>query len=772
MGKSLVIVESPAKAKTLSKYLGSEYEVKASVGHVIDLPEKSLGVDLEQDFKPTYQVIPGKGKVVAGLKQAAKNADRVYLAPDPDREGEAIAWHVASVLNKSEDKIHRVLFNEITKKAVLAAMSNPAPLNRHLFESQQARRILDRLVGYQISPILWRVIRRGLSAGRVQSVAVRLVCEREEQIRAYQTKEFWSITADLSRHAEEHFSARLWSVDKLKVVTQPDSEAERDDRFWIKTADEADRILAELKKIESYRVQQVERKKRRKNAPPPFITSTMQRDAAVRFGWSAKKTMRVAQTLYEGVDIGKEGTVGLITYMRTDSTRLAGDACADARKYIEKEYGKEYLPEAPIRYTRKKGNVQDAHEAIRATSAYRRPKSLEHCLDSDQLKLYRLIWSRFVACQMKAAVYDQTTVDIVAGPRYIFRASGSVMRFPGFTAVYTESYEQNGSSAEGEGAEEALPDLNEGDSTEVHKIDSRQRFTQPPPRFTESSLIRELESDGIGRPSTYASIMSTIIDKGYVERIKKALKPTDLGFAVTSLLVERFPGILNVKFTAKMESLLDEVEEGRQYWLDVMKGFYSDFKPALDSAMANRQKLVISTEVECDKCGSKMVIRWSRHGQFLGCSNFPKCNNIKQFKRDEKGDIQILAEEVTTETCSLCGKPMVKKKGRYGPFLACSNYPECNGIKPLTTGIACPRPNCKGELAYRTTRKGKVFYGCTAYPECDFATWDRPLDMACPDCKARPLYEKALRNRPGYIYCSSCKGKFKEEKLTAQGEGS
>jgi len=770
MGKSLVIVESPAKAKTLNRYLGSDYEVKASVGHVIDLPEKSLGVDLKNDFKPTYKVIPGKGKVVAGLKKAAKTADQVYLAPDPDREGEAIAWHVASVLGKSEDKVHRVLFNEITKSAVLEAMSQPTRLNRNLYEAQQARRILDRLVGYQISPILWKVIRGGLSAGRVQSVAVRLVCEREEKIRAFQPKEYWGISAELSKPARDHFSAKLWSVDSLRLVTKPDTEAERADRFWIRNAGEAETIVAELRQARDYRVSRVEQKKRLRRAAPPFITSTMQRDAAVRFGWTARKTMRVAQSLYEGIDIGSEGTVGLITYMRTDSTRLADVACAEARKLIAADFGNNYLPAAPLRYQRKKGNVQDAHEAIRATSAFRRPGSLEAFLDPDQLKLYKLIWSRFIACQMNAAVYDQTQVDIEAGARYLFRASGSVLRFAGFTAVYTESYEKNGSNHEAEAAEKQLPDLVEGDQLGVHRLEPRQFFTQPPPRFTESSLIRELEADGIGRPSTYASIMSTIIDKGYVERKKGTLRPTELGFAVTKLLVERFPGILNVKFTAKMEDLLDQVEEGREQWLNVLKGFYGDFKPALDTAMAQRQKLTIPTEVKCDKCGAGMVIRWSRLGQFLGCSNFPNCNNIKQFERDEKGNIQVIPEEVSTELCERCGKPMVKKPGRYGPFLACSNYPECSGIKPLTTGIACPRKGCKGELAHKTTRRGKVFFGCTRYPDCDFATWDRPLDQACPDCGARPLYEKTPRNRAGYLYCSSCKGKFSKDDLPPRGE--
>ncbi|MEA2064636.1 MAG: type I DNA topoisomerase [Gemmatimonadota bacterium] len=771
MGKSLVIVESPAKAKTLGRYLGKDYEVKASVGHVIDLPQKNLGVEIDKDFKPTYRMIPGKGKIVSDLKRAAGRADQVYLAPDPDREGEAIAWHVASLLDKSQDKVHRVMFNEITKQAVLEAMSHPAPLNRNLFEAQQARRILDRLVGYQISPILWKMLRGGLSAGRVQSVAVRMVCEREEEIRAYVIKEYWSVVAEAStRGSEERFTARLWSVDSLRLLTRPDTEAHRKDRFWIRDEAESKEIANQLNQVDNYRVAGVERKERKRSTSPPFITSTMQRDAAARFGWSARKTMMVAQSLYEGVDIGAEGTVGLITYMRTDSTRVSDTALKEVRGLIAKTYGKSFLPAKAIHYRQKKGNVQDAHEAIRPSSSLRRPDALKRSLTPDQQKLYRLVWSRFVASQMKAAIYDQTTVDIEAGPRFVFRATGSIMRFTGFTAAYTESYERNnagnGLNSQGEeGAQSLLPELHEGDLLDISKLEPRQHFTQPPPRFTESSLIRELESNGIGRPSTYAAIMSTIVDKGYVERVKSTLNPTELGFVVTGLLVERFPGILNVKFTARMEDLLDRVEEGNHNWLDVLKDFYRDFKPALESAQSQTGKIAVSTDVDCGKCGAKMVVRWSRHGQFLGCSNFPECKNTDQFERDEKGNIRIVAPEVSKEKCPSCGKAMVKKNGRYGPFLACSDYPDCNTIKPLALGIACPAKGCTGELVQKGTRKGKVFYGCNRYPECDYATWDRPLTAACPECKAKSLCEKTPRKGPKYIYCSSCKTKFKEEDL-------
>ncbi len=771
MSKNLVIVESPAKARTLGKYLGEGFEVRASMGHVIDLPEKKLGVDLDHDFQPTYQVIPGKNKVINELKRAAGAAGEIFLAPDPDREGEAIAWHLAGILGRDSARVHRVMFNEITKNAVLAAMQHPTTLNKSLFEAQQARRILDRLVGYQISPLLWKTVRRGLSAGRVQSVAVRMVCEREREIQEYIQKEYWSIEALLATELKERFEARLYSVDGLRLVTRPDTEGERKDRFWVQDADTANALAAELRVIARYTVRQVERKEKRRSAPPPFITSTMQREAAVTFGWPAKKTMQVAQTLYEGVDLGAEGTVGLITYMRTDSTRLAETAIEEARALIAKEFGEQYVPEKPIHYVSKKGNVQDAHEAIRATSAFRRPEQVRRHLTPDQNKLYSLVWARFVACQMKAAVYDQTAVDIEAGPRFILRAVGSIMRFAGFTRVYHESLEKtqakngNGDGAETESDEDRLlPPLEEGQKVAPLEVTPNQHFTQPPPRYTESSLIRELEANGIGRPSTYATIMSTILDKGYVERLKGALKPTELGFTVNSLLVEKFPDILNVKFTARMEGRLDEVEEGQQDWHAVLREFYDSFKPALETALANRQKVTVSTEIACEQCGAPMVIRWSRHGEFLGCSNFPQCKNTRQFKRDERGGLQIVSEQVTGETCSKCGSPMARKNGPYGPFLACTNYPACSEIRPLTTGIACPREGCKGELSERRSRRGKTFWGCTAYPACDYASWDRPIDAVCPTCGARPLFEKTGR-RMHYIYCEACKGKFSEEQL-------
>ncbi|MEA1997113.1 MAG: type I DNA topoisomerase, partial [Gemmatimonadota bacterium] len=588
-------------------------------------------------------------------------------------------------------------------------------------------------------------------------------------------KEYWSITADLLTQSSEPLSAKLWTVSGLKVVTRPDTEGDRKDRYWIKDSEEAERIAGELSDESVYKVARVEKKEKKRNPQPPFITSTMQREAAVRFGWPARKTMQVAQSLYEGVELGAEGATGLITYMRTDSTRLADSAVAEARKLILADYGERFLPKKPKSYTTKKGKIQDAHEAIRPTSAYRRPDKMKPFLNSDQARLYRLIWSRFVACQMTAAVYDQTTVDIAAGDggSYILRVTGSVMRFTGFTAVYIENLEKE-TSANGErnGEDNLLPELEKGDILNLVKISPRQHFTQPPPRFTESSLIRELEANGIGRPSTYASIMSTILDKGYVQRLKGALKPTDLGFAVNGLLVERFPSILNVKFTARMESMLDHVEEGRQDWLKILEEFYGDFKPLLENALSQRKKVTVETDVVCDKCGAKMAIRWSRHGEFLGCSAYPECKNIKQFERDDEGRIKITGQEVTEHKCSKCGSPMVRKNGRYGPFLSCSRYPECKEIKPLSTGIPCPKKGCDGEITEKKTKRGKTFYSCTRYPECDFASWDRPLDYSCTNCGARPVYEKSSRAGGKYIQCKECRTRLKEEDLAREAEGS
>ncbi|MBW7996858.1 MAG: type I DNA topoisomerase [Candidatus Glassbacteria bacterium] len=767
MGKNLVIVESPAKAKTLERYLGKDYSVKASMGHVIDLPVKELGVDLENEFKPTYQVIRGKSKVISELKKAARDADEIFLAPDPDREGEAIAWHLASVLSKDDKRIHRVMFNEITRNAVLEAMDHPQKLNRSLFEAQQARRILDRLVGYKISPLLWKRVRSGLSAGRVQSVAVRIVCEREEEIRRYQQKEYWSILAGLLSGGKNRFEAKLWTVDGKRVVTRPDEEAGRDDRFWITDQELADSLAVQLRGAGQGRVAEVERKQKKRNPQPPFITSTMQREAAVRFGWPARKTMQVAQGLYEGIELRGEGATGLITYMRTDSARVAESAIGQVRGLIKQEYGDKYLPDRPNRFSKGKkgGKVQDAHEAIRPTGVNRTPDAMKRYLNADQQKLYTLVWSRFVASQMKPAVYDQTTIDIEAAGRFVLRATGSVMKFPGFTRVYTENLEKKG-AGNGNGEDRLLPEVEAGEVLGMETIEPRRHFTQPPPRFTESLLIRELESNGIGRPSTYASIMSTITDKGYVQRLKGSLRPTDLGFAVTALLVDRFPGILNVQFTARMENLLDEVEEGRKDWHKLLEEFYGDFEPALENAKKQRGKVVVETDVDCDKCGSKMVIRWSKHGAFLGCSSWPECKNIKQYERGDDGEIRIIEEQATGIECDKCGSPMIKKQGRYGPFLACSNYPACSNIKPLTTGVKCAREGCDGELVQKKTRRGKTFFSCSNYPDCDYATWDRPLAGACPSCGAKSLFQKIFRGgRSGGAYCESCKGKFSMEEI-------
>ncbi len=766
MAKNLVIVESPAKAKTLGKYLGDGFEVRASMGHVIDLPEKELGVDVDHGFRPSYEVIRGKQKVISELKRAAKGADQVFLAPDPDREGEAIAWHLAGILGKEDGHIHRVRFNEITKHAVLEAMQHPTAVNRSLFEAQQARRILDRLVGYQISPLLWKMVKRGLSAGRVQSVAVRMVCEREREIQQYQQKEYWSVLAAFLTGKRESLESKLWEVGRLRLVTRPDTEADRKDRFWIRDEQTAGRIAGELRGTDGYRVLAVERKEKKRNPPPPYITSTLQREAALSFGWPAKKTMQVAQTLYEGIDLGSEGAVGLITYMRTDSTRLADSAVAEVRQLIAREFGEKYLPKHPNSYVSRKGKVQDAHEAIRATSAFRLPDHVRRFLSPDQFKLYSLVWSRFVACQMNPAVYDQTTVDIAADPeQYLLRASGSVMRFAGFTKVYIEHLELDLPAAgAGEEDEGLLPALQEGDRLDLERVTPRQHFTQPPPRYTESSLIRELEANGIGRPSTYATIMSTIMDKEYVQRIKGALRPTDLGFTVNDLLVEKFPEILNVKFTAQMEGSLDEVEEGRRDWIELLGGFYGSFKPTLDKVKTEKKRVTIQTGIDCNLCGAPMVIRWSRMGEFLGCSKFPDCKNIKPFERDEEGGIRVVEEELTETRCEKCGARMLKKHGRYGPFLACSRYPDCSFIKPLSTGVGCPREGCSGELVQKKTRRGKVFYGCTGYPDCDFASWDRPLDRPCPSCGARPLFEKTTRGgKFMHLHCPACKAKLGKE---------
>jgi DNA topoisomerase-1 len=775
-GPSLVVVESPAKAKTIKKYLGRSYDVKASVGHVKDLPKSKMGVDVEKGFLPDYDVIKGKAKVLSEIKRAARKADHVYLATDPDREGEAIAWHIAEEIGSADGKVRRVLFNEITKNAIQKAIQEPLDLDRRKFDSQQARRILDRLVGYEISPILWRKVRRGLSAGRVQSVAVRLVVEREREILAFRPEEYWTVEADLAAALPPEFRARLVKLDGQKADLKDGAATER--------------VVREVER-ERFTVAAVERKERRRNAPPPFTTAKLQQEAANRLGFTAKKTMTLAQRLYEGVELGDEGAVGLITYMRTDSVRLSAEAIAAVRQYIVETHGADHLPAEPNVYRTKQKSAQEAHEAVRPTSVEWTPDRVapffEEMGERDMLRLYQLIWNRFVACQMVPAVYDQTTADVAAG-RALFRATGSVMKFPGYLAVYgaqrpeDEAGAQPEPAADGEAAAEArereqervLPPLEAGMELALRKLDPQQHFTQPAPRFNESSLIKELEERGIGRPSTYAAILSTIQEKGYVQKVERNFKPTELGLLVTDELVKSFPREMDVAFTAGMEEKLDEIEEGNAQWQSVLQDFYTGFKEDLAKAevtMRDVKRQEIATELSCEKCGKPMVIKWGRMGEFLACSGYPECRNTMNFRRGEDGRIEpIKEEEVTTdEKCPNCGSAMVVKRGRFGRFLACSRYPECKTSKPLSIGVSCPK-GCGGYISERRSKRGKTFYGCSSYPACDFVSWDRPRSEACPSCGSTYLLEKYSKRTGRFVACPNKECGYRREEV-ATGEG-
>lgn len=764
MTKSLVIVESPAKAKTIKKYLGSGYTVKASVGHIKDLPPSKLGVDIEAGFEPTYQVIKGKAKIVKEIVDAAMKSDAVYLAPDPDREGEAIAWHISEEIKsvckpkkavkkgakkdskKTKEKdseassgpiIKRILFNEITSKAIKEAIKKPLELDQNLFDAQQARRILDRLVGYQISPILWDKVRRGLSAGRVQSVAVRIICEREELIKAFIPQEYWSIVAKLEGSKPPPFEAKLIEVGGKKAE--------------IGTGEAADSILKKLKKG-PFILTKIAKQERRRHPVPPFITSKIQQEAARKLGFTAKKTMTLAQQLYEGIDIGgDEGTVGLITYMRTDSIRVSDDAITEVRELIKERFGADYLPGTPNVYKSRKG-AQDAHEAIRPTSMVHTPESLKEFLDKDQLKLYDLIWKRFIASQMTSAIFDATSFDIKCAD-CLMRATGQVMKFAGFIAVYIEGQDEVDEKDEEENP--TLPDLKEGEELKNLGLEPHQHFTQPPPRFTEASLVKELEEKGIGRPSTYASIMSTIQEKEYVEKREGRFFPTRLGDIVNGLLVGSFPDILDVQFTAQMEQELDDVEDGKRGWTDILKDFYGPFGKALERAkehMKDVKRQEIETDVKCEKCGSAMVIKWGRRGEFLACSKYPDCKSTKEFRHGEDGEIVIVKEETTNEVCPKCGAPMAVKRGRFGTFLACSKYPDCKTTKSITTGVKCPECN-EGDLVQRQSKRGKAFYSCERYPKCKFAMWDKPVGEKCPLCGNPYLVEKYTKKDGAVVKC-------------------
>lgn len=741
MKENLVIVESPAKAKTIAKYLGKSYEVKASVGHIKDLPRKTLGVDVDNDFQPSFEVIKGKKKVIDEIKKLASGAKNVFLAPDPDREGEAIAWHVAEEVKrlKNPPKIFRVLFNEITKKAIQEAITKPTEIDTNMYEAQLARRILDRLVGYQISPLLWDKVRRGLSAGRVQSVAVRLVCEREAEIKEFNPEEYWSLEVDLEGSHAPVFKSRLAKIDGEKAQ--------------LRNEEQTMTLLATLKKS-TFKLGNILRKEQKRNPTPPFITSKLQQEAARKLGFTAKKTMMLAQRLYEGVELESE-TVGLITYMRTDSTRTADSALEEVREYISAQYGPTFIPDQANQYKSKKG-AQDAHEAIRPTSMIYTPEKIKNYVERDAFRLYDLIWKRFVASQMAPAIIDRTTFVIEAA-NCEFRTTGSIVKFPGFMSVYMEGMDEqiNVSQQEDEGEGKVLPPLSEGEALKCHQWSPAQHFTQPPPRFTEASLVKELEEKGIGRPSTYASILSVIQEKKYVEKTEqKKFRPTDLGVLVNDLLVHNFPNIMDARFTARMENELDDVEEGKLKWNKSLADFYATFSKTLIAAkeqMRDVKRQEILTDIHCEKCNAPMVIKFGRHGEFLACQSYPECKNTKEFKRDDNGKIQILDAEETGEICDKCSKPMIIKRGRFGRFLACSGYPNCKNTKAISIGVDCPK--CKKPLTEKKSKRGKVFYGCTGYPNCDFASWDRPIGEKCPECKSPYLIEKITKARGAEIKC-------------------
>jgi len=743
--KSLVIVESPAKANTINKILGKDFFVKASIGHIRDLPKKEMGVNVEKNFEPEYVVIPGKEKVIRELKKAAKEADAVYLAPDPDREGEAIAWHIASVIADSKsktknEKIYRVTFNEITERAVREAIRNPGRLDINKVDAQQARRILDRLVGYGLSPLLWKKVRRGLSAGRVQSVAVRLVVDREREIEAFHKEEYWNINLQMEGPVPPQFLARLYRHHGSLVINR---EAEGKERFLIRTSEDATRIAQEIEQ-QSLSIAKVEKKERKRSPYPPFTTSTLQQEAARKLRFTAKKTMMLAQQLYEGIELGTEGSVGLITYMRTDAVRVAPEAQQWAKEYVEKRFGRDYVPEKPPFYKSKSG-AQEAHEAVRPTDMNRPPESIRQFLSKDQNNLYALIWNRFIASQMSPARLEQTTFIIEnPGKTLEIRASGTVVRFDGFMALYTESKDE---IEEEEGG--ILPHLKAGDVLKLLEIKPTQHFTQPPPRYTEATLVKALEEKGIGRPSTYAAILSTVQDRKYVQKTDGRFAPTELGVVVNDLLVDKFPELIDIGFTAKMEDELDSIEEGKMKWVRVVKDFYKPFSHDLSEATKTLGKIKpadIPTDIMCEKCGMPMVIKWGRHGRFMACSGYPKCKNARPLEGQEPQP----PAQVTGEKCEVCGSPMILKSGRFGKFLACSRYPECKTTKPLSTGVKCPED--RGDIVERRTKRGKSFWSCSNYPKCKFATWSKPVPKKCPNCGADFLLEK--RDKSGQITLS------------------
>jgi DNA topoisomerase-1 len=757
---TLVVVESPAKAKTIGRYLGRGYRVRATIGHIRDLPEKRIGIDIENGFEPEYVTIPGKEKTLAELKNAAKDSREILLATDPDREGEAIAWHVAGqIRRKNGAPIRRVLFHEITREAVQTAIAHAGEIDERKVDAQQARRVLDRLVGYKASPVLWKTVKKGISAGRVQTVALRLLVEREREIKAFKAVEYWTVEALMEKQGQE-FIAKLHHVDSKKPVI-PDEAA-------------AKRILSDLESRRHFDVTEVKRRERRKNAAPPFTTSTLQQEAAKKLSHGSKRTMRLAQNLYEGVELGPEGAVGLITYMRTDSTRVSEVSATQARDYVQMLFGKEFVAKNIQLYgDGKSKNAQEAHEAIRPTDPTRRPEHIQRYLSADQFKLYQLIWQRFIASQMAPAVFDTTTVDFdlsvttKSAPKplpYLFRSTGSVMKFQGYLALYREAREEGDGHGRALEDEQALPSVDVGESIPVKRITPSQHFTEPPPRYSEASLVKELERLGIGRPSTYASIISTLVDRRYAQLEQRRFFPTELGDQVERVMVKSFPDIFNVRFTSSMESDLDRIEEGDVNWRKMLEDFYGPFATSLKDAnmedlIAEAHDLSALETERCPTCGGKLVARGGFFGPFIACENHPKtCKYTRPLRGERK------AAEMTDQICHECGAPMVIRHGRSGEFLGCSRFPKCRGTRSMPTGVKCPKDG--GDIAIRRSKKrGKAFYGCSNYPACDFVIWDKPVAEVCPECGYVGAEMKSNKTRGDYRRCIKCANEWEAPEM-------
>lgn len=754
-GASLIIVESPSKAKTINKYLGKEYHVEASVGHIKNLPKSKLGIDVENGFKITYETIKDekrdKTEVIARLREHASKAPTVYIATDPDREGEAIAWHIAQEIETDNPNIQRVLFHEITERGIAEAMHHPRKIDQRLVDSQQARRAMDRLVGYKVTPFLWKTFFYGvLSAGRVQSVAVRLICEREEAINSFIPVEYWSIVGEFQVGNDSPFLAKLFKI--------------AGDDPKIGNATTADGYVNDIKR-QAFRVAEVQRKPVKRNPAAPFITSTLQQEAARRLRFNAKRTMALAQKLYEGVELGEEGRVGLITYMRTDSTRLSDDAVRDVREYIFSTYGKEYLPDTPRQF--KKGrSSQDAHEAIRPTSVQFTPKYVKRFLDKEMYDLYELIWNRFVACQMSPAMFEQTTVDVRGGD-YLFRATDSIPKFRGFLQVYGDVVDEaEREAAEDEDPKSRLPEnLKAEDPASLTNVIPNQHFTKPPARYTDSSLIKELEALGIGRPSTYALIVDTIQARKYVESRDRRLYPTELGMAVNRVLTKSFPHIINVGFTAKMEDELETIATGDATYIKVMEDFYHPFIRDVEEVDKTsgevKKSLQVDTDEVCEVCGKPMIIKWGRNGRFMACKGYPTCKNTKPLPEEQEQMRHAVGVK-----CEECGADMVVKGGKFGAFLGCSTYPTCTYTRPLGIGVSCPK--CKvGDVIERKTKRKRAFFGCSKYPNCDFASWDRPVNRSCDTCGNAYMVQKFSATRGEFLLCPECKAEIAKDEMIA-----